>query len=93
MLKYLIRGVLAFIFCYSGIEIIGSELPSVYLSDSTDVKAIIPRNLQRSTSLNEIQIIVPEEQEWKDLAIDLQSFIRQRQEDYLKLELLILQSL
>jgi hypothetical protein len=53
-------------------------LPSVYLSDSTDVKAIIPRNLQRSTSLNEIQIIVPEEQKWKDLAIDLQGFIRQK---------------
>lgn len=78
MLKYFIRVVLAFIFCCSGIEIIGSELPSVYLSDSTAIKAILPRNLQRSTSLNEIQIIVPEEQKWKDLAIDLQGFIRQK---------------
>ncbi|OYZ33006.1 MAG: hypothetical protein B7X86_01330 [Sphingobacteriales bacterium 17-39-43] len=78
MLKYLTRGVLLFIFCYLNTDLFGSESPSIFLSDSPDIKTISPRNLQRTTSLSNIKIIVPEEQKWKDLTNELQGFIRQK---------------
>ncbi len=78
VLKYLIRGVLLFFFCYLNTDLFGSESPSKFLSDSSDLNTISTRNLQRTTSLNDIKIIVPEEQKWMDLATELQGFIKQK---------------
>ncbi len=78
MLNYFIRGIILFIFCYFNTELFGKESQSIHLSDSSNLKSIAPRNLQRSTSLNDVKIIVPEEQAWKDLADDMQGFIKQK---------------
>jgi hypothetical protein len=78
VLKYLIRGVLLFFFCYLNTDLFGSESPSKFLSDSSDLKTISPRNLQRKTGLNDIKIIVPEDQKWMDLATELQGFVKQK---------------
>jgi hypothetical protein len=74
VLKYLVRGVLLFIFCHLNTDLFGSESPSIFLSDSSNLK---PRNLQRTTGFNDIKIIVPEDQKWMDLATELQGFVKQ----------------
>ncbi len=78
MLKYLLRGVLVLIFCYFNTELFGFESPYIHLSDSTDLKTISARNLQRTTNLRDIKIIVPDEQLWKDLAKELQGIIKEK---------------
>ena len=78
VLKYFIRVVLLFFFCYLNTDLFGSESPSKFLSDSSDLKTISPRNLQRTTGLNDIKIIVPEDQKWMDLATELQGFVKQK---------------
>ena len=77
MWKYFVRGVLILTLGCLNTELFGSE-SSYFLSiDSLHLKTFSPRNLQRSTSLYDIKIIAPQEQAWKDLAGELQGFIKQ----------------
>lgn len=78
MLKYLISGLLFFfVSCFiPEFYVFGSS--KILVSDSSEVKTIAPRNLIRTTDLMNIKIVVPDEQLWKELAIDLQAIIKQR---------------
>ena len=84
MFKQIICAGFIFIFCHFNSYLFGSdnyiknfnpvsEYPVQI--DSTTYKNISPRQLQRSTSLNGIKIIVPDEQVWKDLGKKLQDAI------------------
>ncbi len=75
MLNYLIRGLLVLVFCNFNTELFGSESSYIHSIDSSNFKNITPRKLQRTTSLSDIKIIVPDEQIWNDIAIELQSLI------------------
>ena len=78
MLKYFVRGVLVLTLACLNTDLFGSQSSYFHSIDSSHLKTIAPRNLQRSTSLYDIKIIVPEEQAWKDLADELQGFVKQK---------------
>lgn len=78
MLKYFISGVCLFIICSLNTVLSASESALTHFSDSSDFKTISPRPLLRTTSLDAIKIIVPDIQEWKILALELKTLIREK---------------
>ena len=74
MLKNLIKLGLFFLLILANSFLFGLE--NFQTSASTIYDTISPRFLQKTTSLQDINIVVPDEPEWKALANDLQYIIK-----------------